>query len=115
MELYLVRGSFYHSYRENDETTYREAIHTYQVEEKPKSYVGKHMRVNKTEIGSLRPSFSGESYEMYVTSESDIPEARRLVKAEVMKNVADKLNRYRDLFNALEKHDLDSPVPGYVK
>ena len=110
MEIYLVKGYLSYSY-----DNYMETVTVFEMDEKPKSYVAKHTRVNKSEIGIIQQHLSGSSYKVYVTSKADVEIARRQIKEKIQEYIDRELQKYQNWSNALAKHTLDSPVPGFVR
>lgn len=102
--IYLVRGKGYY-----DE--YREIIRIFEnMNEKAKSYVGLGKRINKDKINKVQEGMFKGSFEIYLTNEAKINEARKIIKEKVIKYHRERYEDEKNTLDSLEKHSLDIDI-----
>lgn len=104
MEIYILKGRVF-------ENEYTETVIIYdQMEEKSKTYMGHHKKINKDRIGVVETgSFLG-SFQIVLTDIEDIPAARKNLKDAVHEYNQKQFTEYQEKMIALEKHSLESEV-----
>jgi hypothetical protein len=78
------------------------------LEEKPKSFVGKHSRYNKSDLNRMVDYLGGRR--MIVDSEEKVPQALEAIYSYIKKNLELTIERKQNQLNDLLALDIKAPI-----
>lgn len=104
MKLFIVKASAGKDY-------YSERVEVLDgMEEKPKTYVGQGKKINKDKIGKIEAGIFYGSFNMVLTDEVLIQDAREKLKERVYQYNLKEYTKYQDTLNAIKNHSIDTDI-----